>query len=365
MAIVTASRHKYPGGNYPTHSWAFATATTLDAASEKHGVVFHAPKAGNISKIGFRTGTVTTGDDLDVRLETVSATTGLPTGTLATANSNGTQTVGAGDDDTWFETTLTASHTAARNDELALVLVNGAVPGVMNIANLDSATSGGGANSSGGLPYVVQDVGAGFVKRAREVMVASIGYDDGSYEMVTGFVPATAEGLENYNTGDANDEMGVFFTLPYPIRLAGSVQPFDMNGSDGTMKLYDSDGTTVLASRLFDNDIAQTSINNGEREYLFDSSVELAKDTNYRLAFLAAGANDLTFQFFDVASNALLGMFPGGINYYKTHRNAGGAWTQTTTRRPIINLLIDGYDNGAGGSGGLITHPGMAGGHVG
>ena len=94
----------------------------LDAAGEIAGFVFRAPKAGEIDQIHFRTGTVTTGDDLDVRLETVDAANGDPTGTLADTNSNATQAVGNGDDDTWFAVSLTASATVTADTPYAIAL---------------------------------------------------------------------------------------------------------------------------------------------------------------------------------------------------------------------------------------------------
>ena len=37
--------------------------------------------------------------------------------------------------------------------------------------------------------------------------------------------------------------------------------------------------------------------------------------------------------------NAILGAWPGGVECYQTHRANAGAWTDTTTRRPNVNLI--------------------------
>ena len=50
------------------NGYGFDYGLLLDAASEKAGMVVTVPKAGNIRKIGFRTGTVTTGATMDVRI---------------------------------------------------------------------------------------------------------------------------------------------------------------------------------------------------------------------------------------------------------------------------------------------------------
>jgi hypothetical protein len=53
----------------------------IDATGEKYAAIIQIPKTGTISKIGFRTGTVTTSQTLRGGIETVDAATGAPTGT--------------------------------------------------------------------------------------------------------------------------------------------------------------------------------------------------------------------------------------------------------------------------------------------
>lgn len=106
----------------------------IDAASEKAASIVRAGKTGTIDKVGFKTRTVTTGDTVDVRLETVDLATGNPSGTLLGTNSNGSQVIGDADDNTWFTTALTTGVAVTKGDLFAVVIVNGSVPGNMNIA---------------------------------------------------------------------------------------------------------------------------------------------------------------------------------------------------------------------------------------
>src|SRR5688572_2948852 len=91
MALVTVPPFLYPTPPplATTQPPAYGVLLDIDATLEKAGFVFCPPKTGSIRKVGFRTGTVVSGgaNDLDVRIETV-ASTGLPSGTLQTTNSN-------------------------------------------------------------------------------------------------------------------------------------------------------------------------------------------------------------------------------------------------------------------------------------
>ena len=74
-----------------TYGFTVSGASNLmDANGEKVANVFVATKTGNISKIYVRFGTVTTPQDVDIRVESVDLTTGSPSGNLLAANTNGT-----------------------------------------------------------------------------------------------------------------------------------------------------------------------------------------------------------------------------------------------------------------------------------
>src|SRR3989337_2191615 len=123
---------------------------TLDAAGEKATTIFPIPADGNITKLGFRTATVTTGDTLKVGLYTVDAS-GDPTATAYKGMVAGTQAVLATEDNTYFNVTLgTQATSVVKSDKVALVIeYNSYVAGNMVITGL--GVSGGAALI--GLPY--------------------------------------------------------------------------------------------------------------------------------------------------------------------------------------------------------------------
>jgi len=50
-----------------------------------------------------------------------------------------------------------------------------------------------------------------------------------------------------------------------------------------------------------------------------------------------------------VALAAAMDGFPGGQNVHRTERTDLGAWTDTTTKRPWMGVLLTGFNDGAGG----------------
>jgi hypothetical protein len=89
----------------------------------EYAYIFRAPKTGTITKVGFRTVTVITGATVDVRLETVSATDGHPTGSLVGTNANASQVIADTNDNVFFTVTLTAGASVTAGDVLAVVVV--------------------------------------------------------------------------------------------------------------------------------------------------------------------------------------------------------------------------------------------------
>jgi len=313
---------------------------TIDAASEKAAFVFRAPKTGTISKVAFRTETVTTGATVDVRLETVSTANGDPTGTLLGTNSNGSQVIADADDDTWFTTSLTTGVAVTRGDLMSAVIVNPAgSPGSMLIAELDDSLV------FYGFPY--GDAYTASWSKRTDYAIMAFEYDDGSYATVPQAFPVSNINSVAFNNTSDPDHRGLKFKLPFPFRLAGIWLLLDLDG-DADIKLYDSDGTSVLATTSIDSNVRYTT----SSKVLFvdfASPQSLSKDVSYRVVVEPTSATSVTLFDFDVNSAAVMDAFSGGQDFHHTEKKDAG-WTDTTTKRPWIGLLIDGFDDGAGGS---------------
>jgi hypothetical protein len=327
-------------------SYTGATAHTsilLDAADEKAAFIFLAPKTGSIRKLGFRTNTVTTGATVDVRLETVNASTGEPTGTLAGTNTNVALVIGNGDDNTWFTVTLTADAAVTFGDPLALVIVNpSGTPGTLNIAN------GYGANQSMALPYVALFT-ASWTKTASSMIPFYVEYSDGS-TLNAGGAPISAQSAVTFNSGSVVDERSLYFQIPFPAKL-GAVELLITGWTgDAEVILYDSDGTTPLGTISVDQSVTRGATATFMR-LRFSAAITLAASTNYRLALKPTSTSDVIWYETVYDSTAIMNSVDGGANFHLSTRVDAGSWGQTTTRRPCVSLLFSAVDDGTGSGG--------------
>lgn len=328
-----------------------STVLVIDAADEKVAFIFQVPATGNITAIEWRTATVTTGTTLDIRLETVDATTGNPTGTLQGTNTNGSQVVADANDNVWFSTTLTASASVTKGDFLAIVIVNPSASfGNMQIS----------AWNDGSLYFPYNDLyaAAAWTKGQQQpIMALSYG---GTYYSVAGAFPYSALNTIIYNTGSAADEIALKFKLPMPSRVIGGWAWVDIDANLDIV-LYDSNGSTALASVSIDTDL-RVSVNSSIHYFEFSSSVNLSKDVYYYLSIKPTTVTSITLSYFAVSAVAVMDACVGGQNAHYASRADAGAWTAVTTQRPFVSILLDAFDDGVGGSGGILVNPGLTGG---
>lgn len=339
MALV-AVPHTLLWPDFP-QTVALGQVATLDAADEKAAVIFQAPKTGTIDRVGFRTATVTTGETVDVRLETVDGN-GNPSGTLVGANTNGSQIILLTDDNIFFEVTLTAGASVTRGDWLAIVVV---MPSVTT-GNLQISRT----NAARLRPYVAQFAAAAWSRSGFEA-IGSIRYNDATYGNVPGLFPVGSSlATESFQSGTNPDERGNKITVPFPCEIVGAW--FRSNSGtlgDFTLKLYDS-GTTVLESIAVDGDISG-SVNGVEDTILFDTEVTLAAGDVVRLTKLATTATTTGLVAL-VAPTGMAAALPGGGQMvYTTRNDSGGAWSDTADKVAGIGLIVSALSDGAGGSG--------------
>lgn len=307
---------------------------TIDATDEKVAMVGCVPKTGNITKIGFNVRTVTVAGNLDFRLETVDATNGTPTGTLWGTNTNLSQNVSATG---WNEATLTAPAAVTRAQEIAVV------GNIVAAAQLQIWCHSGGfaQNYPRGLHYTTAWANAG------NQPIFALGYDDGSYAVLGQSPPTTGNVNANstFNTGSTPDERGLKFRFPLSVRVSGFWLASDLDG-DADVVLYDSDGTTALQTRSLDKDIEAGAGNAGTHVATFPADVTLAANTYYRLVVKPTSVTNLTVYDWDYPNTTLMAADYFGADFHHTQRTDAGAWTDTTTKRAMMGLIVSGIDAG-------------------
>lgn len=332
-----------------------STNFILDAGLEKAGCVIQIPKAATISKIWFRTSTVTTGATVDVRVETVSLTTGAPTGTLWATDTRNSQVIAATDDNILFGVSLLANATVSRGDYIAVVIENpNTSPGNMIIASFSDAENRDLMPS--GWLYTTSWAA---INSAQPVLGLEL--TDGSFLTVPGLVLLKNATTVTYNSSTNPNHRALRFRSPVPLRVSGFSAWLDMDGDVEFMIVadnWDGDSANALAKVTIDADLGAT-VNGGIGDYLFTSDVDLAANTTYRLVMRPTTTTSFSCYEFTVETNDHFGALSGGKEFYLSTANnptGSGSWTDTTTTRPFIDLIVSGFDDGVS-AGGLAANP--------
>ncbi len=335
---------------FPSNTNRLLNASILQIALNEQAdlacAVKQIPKAGDIAKVFWKTGTVTTANDLKAGIYTVDATTGHATTTAYKGMAAGTVVAGSVTATTYIPFVLGTNATSVVQGDVVGACVQSADADAINLQIM----TGDAANWQGLLPYIdsYDNATTTWTKAVGSPLV-TFEYSDGSYAEVVGTFPVSAATDTAYNTGAANDEGGNNITLPFKCRAAGFWFYGDVN-TDITFKLYDTDGATVLASFAFDFDIQQASTT-GIKYVRFASGITLTTNSTYKLTMLTASATSSTMSDVTVLAAAQMGAMPGGQTISYTTRDGGGAWTNTATKRAMIGLLIDQLDDGASAGG--------------
>ena len=326
-----------------------ASAYTLDATGEKAAVIFQIPADGNITNLGFRTSTVTTGDTMKIGLYTVDAS-GNPTTTAYKGMVAGTQVVADIDDNTYFNVTLgTQATSVVKGDIVALVIeYNSYVAGNMGITTITST----GGSALAGFPY--GDLYLVSWTKQSTLLAVTIEYSGGVYYPILGILPLGSAGVSfvNANVNTATfDEYGIRINIPIPARAVGIwAALYGNTNADFEAILYE--GTTALKTIAHDGDYT-ASVGTVTPFFLFFSTAQdLTANTNYYIAIRPTTTTNLSFYFFTAPSVAAAAQFHGGAGAYRVKRLNQGAWTEETTIIAHMGIILDAFSDGVGGGGG-------------
>ena len=339
-------------------SGGFITNTLIDATGEKAafvGRVFRKDRAGgDITKIGFRPGTVVSagGSQIRVSLQTVSATAGPPGVPDETQDQTVDILLSALTSNTWHQSAALSANRTVTFGELLAVVFEFDAGGRLGA---DSLVCGGLDSPDGATihqPGVRLKTGGAWANLAGIPNIA-LEFTDGVFGTFQGaFGPVSAFGSLNYNSGSALDEYALEFQVPWKCKVDGCwLWAFPDASGDSEVILYDGTSAMANGTRSLDNNSDWTNVSGMRHaEYLFDAEVELAANTTYRLAFKPTTANGVNLRYFDVATANHLQAHSGGTTFALTARVNAGAWdSPTTTRRPFMGLSFSSFDDGSGG----------------
>jgi hypothetical protein len=334
---------------------------TISADTNEIAIVFDAPKTGNITGFSYNLST-NTATSVETRLESVTA--GDPSGTLASANTNFTGTTGTG----LKSIVLTSAYAATKGDRLAFVIQQ---HGAGSVVLLAYATASAGGVMNAGNTFPKKNV-ASWAAVGQTVGNLAVNYG-GTYFYIPGLLCADSSGNNLTSIGNGN-ERGIQLTLPFPVTVGG----FYFNGgpsaagADGSVTLWDNAGTPVslLTRTILAKDSASVAQGYGNLMLgMFPSIAGVALNGVVNLVVKQTGATGVSLNeliLLDTATAAMAGMWSGGTTIKGITRASGvtTGFTVSNTRRPYgMGLILSGADDGTGGgAGGLLTHPGLAGG---
>lgn len=336
------------------------TVYGMPTANMGHAARFTATKAKKIYSVLIAWSSISAAGTVTLRIETVNATTGKPTGTLYDANATKTFTPTSGIQTVTFASAPTTNLTIGT--EYAIVLLCATDGSIQNLASRVHSSFDYGQGpvialtaSDGTTRSNFADVGS--------IPVAGLILDDGSYDDM-GMCPwYTASGFGLYGT---DRSAALKFTLDRSVTIKGfqGGGGFTRNGTpagDLRVRVLDTSNNVVSSmSYTIDKDSLTTMSARG-LTYLFGTPITLPAGT-YRLAFdSASSANSVNC--FDLRSAVPLNSSLVNSNFgYSTTTNMSGAWTWTDTagQIPPIGLLIDSVSTGGGGGIRAAGHGGLA-----
>lgn len=328
------------------------SSVTVDATGEGIAFIFEAPATDTITKIGFRTGLVTTTGDLRISVQTVTSGF-LPTGTDWATDTFIVQNVLSTDDNVVFEVTLTAAASVTQGDFVALVverpagsafvgalaaLVNGSV--FMHLGRPTSAANTGSWGVASSIPNIWPYFGSGGYLRT---------------SVQNGVSDLTSV---SYSTGTTPDVVGNVIRFPYDVKVSHIFALVDFDGPVD-FQILDSDGSTVLASTS-NTANTPTSATLTLNYMQLSSEVELSANTDYRVVAVPSSSTsvaiyDIIFHAADLRETSL-----GAEFCYKTSAKdptGAGDFTDLTTTVVPIGVRVSAIDIPTGGGGGLAANP--------
>jgi hypothetical protein len=343
----------WPGncGNVSTAPNSFTTAT-LDASGKYVSFIFSAKEDMTISHIGFRAGTVANSPTVEVRVETVDTSTGLPTGTLWATNTNATSATITSNSNPL--TALTASASITKGQVACIKLVWGGV--ATSTVIIQHAVGLGLLAVPPSLPYAVLNTGTPTrTALGSNIYSIALGSSSTTFYNVPGLIPFSAISNSTFNNTNAA-KRGLRFTPPMKCRVIG-LRWFGSNQTgDYNIAIYDD--TTGSAVEVGSSSTAfsgQHNVNSSSAvmSAYFDNAVTLTAGTTYRAAVEPSSATNVNISTFTLVSANYRGASPSGTTAHYTTFVTGG-WTDTATDQvPLMDVLIDQFDDGAG-TGGVV-----------
>ena len=309
----------------------FSTEQTLNAAGEAYAIAFYGGSFinGNLAKIKFYAGVVSTSGDIDITIETLNSSSGEPTGTLLAtgAEQSGYTLSSTG----WNEVTLDTPVAITPDTKFAVVITNSSG------SSADWEVYGSGSQQGAfGLEYDGATWSAG-----TRAPLCQLELDTG--QIIPTFVWCKAISTSSaYDSADTPDERGGLYQFPFAIRMVGIKAYIDLDGPCDVI-LYDTNDNALETISLNTNDTLST-----EHQYfqiMFSESRSFAANEKFRVSFKPTDGS-LTIRYYQHEYGDQDERDSAPSFGQETTRTDGGAWTEDPLNEPFISFYVDGLGHG-------------------
>lgn len=348
------------------------TGTALSSVNLAVGWVFMMPVADTITAIGYRqsshAGTLPGTGVYKVMLSAPDAS-GLPQ--LGTDIGGGsptltTVTLAGANDVTWQWVTLGNSYTCTRGQLLAITFQATTGDGTNNPTI--TRYEGNGNLVGAGLPYALSYNGTTWTKDSGTQRVPIFGVQSSTscYGSTGAFTSGT---FTTKSTSTTGNRVAMKFTIPsgwcstFKVLGARFVTTAPNSTVNYTFGLWDGSGTVqdTNASLASNSLMSQGGTSENLELYFADTNLAtLTAGTVYYIGFECVSSNSVKLQTLDHTNASDLACWPLGTNAYYSAWN-GATWSDTTTTRPYVELILGDITPPAG-TGGIIIPIGMTGG---
>jgi hypothetical protein len=332
----------FPRSDPFTNAALARSSSPLGTIGYGFGIVMTAPITDVITKVGFFTNAINT-STIEVRVETVDLSTGVNSGTLWAANTNFVRSTNTSEDAAYLEVTLTSGANVNAGDLFAIVVV-------MNTSSAGSCFTGV-TNTiwKPTVPYgIVKSTGTWSILTTMSPI--SVCFSSAGYIPLLPILPISAVNTHTFNNTSTPDVYGNIINLPYKCKVDAAWFQADLDGDLG-IKLFDSDGVTVLASASNGLNVPLTTGGSKNVVY-FNSEVTLNANTNYYLGLEPSTGTSLSLYSLDFPNSDVKKNFVDSSAQYVTAKDPSGvgSWTTTSTRILMAGVQIKSIDSGAQGT---------------
>lgn len=340
MTLQTCQRIYWPTPIYSQGS--LSNRETIDAAGEYTAFIGCASENMTISHVGFLPGTVVGSGAAEIRIETVNAADGFPSGTLWNSPTNTTNvTTGALTSNTWGLFALTASASITVGQVYAVkILYN---------AGTSFITRETGAFEMGtSLPYRAFNTGTPTIAALTGMLAIALGSSSTTFYNVPGIFPSTNTVATNTFNNTNSAARGLKFQVPFKCRCIGIWMHGHTSVGDHNMMIQDDSGNELSSSSTtFEGDQSASSGGAGVKYYFFDNTVTLSPATNYRAVIQPNSATNTQIYTVTIPSADYRSATEWGSNSLYCTFTSGGGWVDTATDQiPLMGIIIDQLDDG-------------------